>query len=186
MMQRLIPLVFLIGVASCDSDGITEPEAGLNRIRESMAVYADISKAQAAGYTVWSPDPAAVGATCPSSAEGKMGYHLVNVSLRGAVTNPQAGDAVLDPTRPEMLIYEKRPDGTLGLVGVEWLVFKAAWEREKGAGAAAPTVLGVPVPLSDHTFAPGGPSIPHYELHAWVFKDNPRGMFEPYHPGVTC
>jgi len=186
MLQKFMLLTALIAVAGCDSDEITESEAGIERIRETMSIYSDVAKAQAAGYTVWSPDPLAAGATCPSSADGKMGYHLVNVSLRGAATNPQAGDAVLDPNKPEMLLYEKRADGTMALVGVEWLVFKAAWEREKGVGAAPPTVLGVPVPLSEHTFAAGGPLIPHYELHAWVFKTNPRGTFEPYHPNVTC
>jgi hypothetical protein len=27
---------------------------------------------------------------------------------------------------------------------------------------------------------------PHYELHAWVFRENPNGPFEPFNPNVTC
>jgi len=26
----------------------------------------------------------------------------------------------------------------------------------------------------------------HYDLHAWLFKDNPLGMFNPTNPDVSC
>jgi hypothetical protein len=26
----------------------------------------------------------------------------------------------------------------------------------------------------------------HYDLHAWLFKDNPLGMFAPTNPDVSC
>lgn len=186
MQQKLTPLIFLVAVGGCGGKTITEAESGVDLLRESFASYADVSKAQAAGYTVWSPDPSAAGATCASAPEGKMGYHLVNVPLRGPAATPETGDITLDPTKPEMLLYEKRADGTMGLVGVEWIVFKAAWDKAKGAGAAAPTVLGVPLLSSEHTFVTGGPLIPHYELHAWIWKANPRGTFDPWNPNVTC
>ena len=186
MHQKLTPLIFVVAAAGCAGTAITQSEAGVNQLRESYAVYADVSKAQAAGYTVWSPDPSAASATCASAPEGKMGYHLVNVPLRGSAATPDAGDVTLDPTKPEMILYEKRADGTMNLVGVEWIVFKAAWEKAHGAGAAAPTVLGEPLLSSEHAFATGGPMIPHYELHAWIWKDNPRGTFDPWNPNVTC
>lgn len=176
----------LIGTAACSSGSINEPELTINRLKADYAIYNDVAKANVAGYTVWSPDPTVAGTTCASAPEGKMGYHLVNVPLRGAASTPATGDAVIDPQKPEMLLYEKKSDGTLALVGVEWIVFKAAWEREKGAGAAAPTVLGQPLLYSEHTFVAGGPLVPHYELHVWIFKDNPRGMFDPWNPNVTC
>lgn len=178
-------VVLALGVAGCDNS-VTEPENTIKLLRADYAAFTDVAKANAAGYTTWSPDPAAAGATCASAPEGKMGYHLVNVPLRGAASSPATGDAVIDPRKPEMLLYEKKSDGTMSLVGVEWIVFKAAWEREHGAGAAAPTVLGQPLLLSEHTFVAGGPPIQHYELHVWLFKDNPRGMFDPWHPNVTC
>lgn len=160
--------------------------AALADVRRVTAPFHDIDAAMAAGYAVWSPDPFAPNASCPSSAEGNMGYHLVNVALRGGAANPAAGDAVLDPLRPEMLLYEKRRDGKLHLVGVEYLVFTAAWERVHGAGAPAPTLFGQPVPSSLHTF-PGNPNpIPHYELHVWVWTSNPLGVFAPWNPTVSC
>jgi hypothetical protein len=163
--------------------------AALAQVRQLTATYHDLDAAMADGYTVWSPSPFVANATCPSSAEGNMGYHLLKPSLRGSAANPAAGDAVIDPTKPEMLLYEKRADGQMHLVGVEYLVFKAAWEREHGTDAAPPTVFGQPLLASAHTF-PGtaDPSelVPHYELHVWIWASNPLGMFYPWNPTVSC
>ena len=161
--------------------------AALAQVRRATARYHDIDAAMADGYTVWSPDPFATGATCPSSPTGKMGYHLLNPDLRGSAASPTDGDAALDPLRPEMLLYEKRPDGKLHLVGVEYLVFTAAWEAAHGAGAAPPRLLGQTVPARLHTFPGGGPDpIPHYELHVWLWSNNPHGMFDHWNPTVSC
>ena len=175
-------------VATSRGRGELGPEvlAGLAQLRQATARFHDLDDASAAGYTVWSPDPFAPNATCPSSAEGNMGYHRVNVSLRGGAANPAAGDATIDPLNPEMLLYEKRPDGSVHLVGVEYLVFTAAWERVHGAGAPPPGVFGEPLLASTHTF-PGNPNpIPHYELHVWIWTSNPLGMFHPWNPTVSC
>ena len=160
--------------------------AQLAQVRQATARFHNVDAAIAAGYTAWSPDPFAANATCPTSAEGNMGYHLVNVGLRGGAANPAAGDAVLDPLRPEMLLYEKRADGKMHLVGVEYLVFTAAWERVHGGGGAAPTVLGQPLLASLHTFPGNANPIPHYELHVWIWASNPLGMFYPWNPTVSC
>ena len=188
-MRSFKSMVVLVACAAvaCDSDSAgPDPDAEVKEVRALTQPFSSVSAAQAAGYTVWSPDPAAANATCASSPDGKMGYHLVNGALRGSPANPAQADATIDYRQPEMLLYEKRPDGQMGLVGVEYLVFKEAWERVKGVGAAPPQVLGQPVPLSRHSFVPNGPEIDHYELHVWLHKENPRGLFAPYHPGVTC
>lgn len=160
----------------------TQPE----QVRVATAKFADIATANSAGYTVWAPDPKAPKASCPSSAAGKMGYHLVNPALRGAPPKAATADATIDAAQPEQLLYAKKADGSLQLVGVEYLVFKAAWEREHGVGAQPPAVLGRSVPASKHSFTSGGPEIEHYELHVWLHADNPSGMFSAYHPGISC
>lgn len=207
MLRRTLSVLVLFGAAACSSETAPSPQrhatahpstsegvgqfgpdvlSQLAQVRQLAATYHDLDAAKAAGYTVWSPDPFAPNATCPSSSEGNMGYHLVNVPLRGGAANPAAGDAVIDPTHPEMLLYEKRADGDVHLVGVEYIVFQAAWERVHGAGAAPPEVFGQPLLFSLHTF-PGNPDpIPHYELHVWIFTSNPLGMFHPWNPTVTC
>lgn len=102
-------------------------------------------------------------------AKGAMGIHFVNVTIQGPP----------DPMKPNVLIYEPK-DGKLNLVAAEWLVpLAAAKER--------PTLLGHEFqgPMEGHE-----PLIPaafhHYDLHAWLFKDNPLGMFEPTNPDVSC
>ena len=207
MLRRTLSVFLVVATAACGTEAPTGAEheamshalasrgngqlgsqvlAQLAEVRGLTARYHDLDAAMAAGYTVWSPNPFAPGATCPSSPEGNMGYHLVNVSLRGGAANPAAGDAVIDPLRPEMLLYEKRADGEVHLVGVEYIVFKAAWERVHGVNAPPPEVFGQPLLASTHTF-PGNPDpIPHYELHVWLFTSNPLGMFYPWNPTVTC
>jgi hypothetical protein len=160
--------------------------AELARVRHATARFHNIDAALAGGYTVWSPDPFSPNATCPTSPEGNMGYHLVNVGLRGGTANPSAGDAQIDALQPEMLLYERRADGQMHLVGVEYLVFTAAWERVNGAGAAPPEVFGEPLPASLHTFPGNSNPIPHYELHVWIWTANSRGMFYPWNPTVSC
>jgi len=102
--------------------------------------------------------------------KGTMGVHFVNLTVQGPP----------DPMKPNVLVYEPQADGKLKLVAVEWLVpLSAAKER--------PTILGQPFqgPMEGHE-----PLIPkgfhHWDLHAWLFKDNPLGMFSPTNPDVTC
>lgn len=191
MLRRTTPaLVALIAIVTygCHStDAVSPEEQGIAQIRALSDAYHDLSAATAAGYSVWSPDPTVSGSTCPSDAtQGQMGYHRVNVPLRGSAADPANADAVIDLNKPEMLLYEKTSTGAVQLVGVEYIVFKAAWERVNGAGAAPPQILGHPLLAGSHTFPGGTGNIDHYELHVWVWKNNPSGMFAPYNPAVTC
>ena len=101
--------------------------------------------------------------------KGGMGIHFVNLTVTGP----------LDPKRPNVLIYEP-VGGKLELVAAEWLVPLAAVKER-------PTLLGQPFngPMEGHE-----PLIPrefaHYDLHAWLFKENPLGMFSPTNPNVSC
>jgi hypothetical protein len=101
--------------------------------------------------------------------KGGMGVHFVNLTIQGP----------LDPLKPNVLIYEPVGD-KLELVAAEWLVpVTVAKER--------PVLFGQPFqgPMEGHE-----PLIPqgfvHYDLHAWLFKDNPNGMFSPTNPDITC
>lgn len=187
LLAALALAVFTTAIA-CNADDLTSPEEqGIAQIRSLTDAYHDLNAASAAGYTAWSPDPTVAGATCPSDpAQGQMGYHRVNVALRGSAADPGSADPQIELTRPEMLIFEKTASGGMQLVGVEYIVFKAAWERAHGAGAAPPEILGHPLLASAHAFPGGAGNIEHYELHVWVWKDNPNGMFAPYNPRVTC
>jgi len=99
---------------------------------------------------------------CFDSADGGMGQHYVDESI--------IDDGVADPLRPEALVYEV--DGsTLTLVGVEWV--------EVGADTdPAPALFGEEF---DYNFDLGV-----WALHAWIWRDNPDGMFADYNSEVAA
>ena len=61
---------------------------------------------------------------CRMQPHGAMGYRFGNKALK---------DATLDVEKPEVLVYEKRPDGTFHLNGVEFFVPFTAWDEGRTA-----------------------------------------------------
>ena len=150
-----------------------EPSAAeLDAIREALAKYKDPYVAVRDLYLSTVGCVHYDGMKMPGHMEypkGGMGVHFVNLTVQGP----------LDPKKPNVLIYEPVGD-KLELVAAEWLVpVTVAKER--------PVLFGQPFqgPMEGHE-----PLIPqgfvHYDLHAWLFKDNPNGMFSPTNPDVTC
>jgi len=112
--------------------------------------------------------------TCIDSPSGAMGIHYVLGS--------RVGDWHENATAPEALIYEPTKNGRLRLVAVEYVVLKSSWE---GAGnTTPPSLFGQPFTLVAAGNRYGLPDF--YELHAWLFKHNPAGMFEDWNPRVSC
>ena len=128
----------LLGVAGYAAAG---GQSELADVRDATAAYHDLATAKAAGYTLELPDTS--GNTCIADpVAGAMGVHMVNLGLLDDPSNAVPfDDTTLDPTRPEALVYEPRNDGTLKLVAVEYVVFKAAWEAAHGAGSK-PSLFG--------------------------------------------
>jgi len=104
-------------------------------------------------------------------APGGMGVHFLNLQLIGPT---------MDPAKPQVLIYE--PDGNkLRLVAAEWFVPVDA------SAPSRPTILGKQLegPMEGHhPLMPAG--LHHYDLHVWLWKDNPAGIFSPTNPAVKC
>lgn len=152
-----VSCVFLLAAAT--PAGAKPESKDLARARAATARFHDVEVAIAAGYEVLSP--------CVSSPSGGMGYHYGNFSLM---------DATLDPANPEVLLYEPTSDG-LKLVAVEYFIPEAAT-------TSTPTLFGTTFngPMDGH--APGMPR--HYDLHAWVWRNNPTGIFSDWNPKVSC
>jgi len=138
--------------------------------RAATAAFHDVSAAEAADYGEF--HDAADVACIELTGTGAMGIHYVNGSL--------VGDTVLDPTRPEALVYERRGGG-LHLVALEYIVFKAAWDASH---AAAPELYGRQFDLVPFPNRYGLPAF--YALHAWLWKPNPRGELFAWNPRVDC
>jgi hypothetical protein len=162
-----LTLLPLAGVALADTN------EDLEKARAGTAGYHRVGSAQAAGYGQFLD---AAGIACIAQPGlGAMGIHYVNGAL--------VGDAILDPARPEALVYEpSRFFSQLRLVALEYIVFKDVWEA--AGHTSPPSLFGT---TFDFTGSPNRYGIPaFYALHAWIWKANPAGMFMPWNPRVNC
>lgn len=123
------------------------------------APFQDVAVAEAAG---WASTLETLGCF-EQPGTGGMGVHWLNESLL---------DATVDAAQPEALVYEFDADGGIaGLVGHEYLVPLDAW-----TGDEPPTLFGL-------DFHPH-PVLPFWILHAYLWKDNPNGMFSDWNPAI--
>jgi hypothetical protein len=169
----------------------TEPDLAV--VRASTDRFRDVDVALAEGYI---RDPMNLCDTAEMMGRpaelGVMGIHYVRPDLLGitAPPNPRVNGTGThtDFTRPAILIYEPQADGSLELVAVENLVFIAAWEAAGNTGR--PTFMGrefdrmeddPSTPVDEaHMFEP------HYDLHVWLYRENPNGLFAQFNPNATC
>jgi len=146
----------------------------LQRLRTELEKYKDPYVAVRAGYFSTVACINFPHGSMPGHVQypkGAMGVHFLNPTLIAPV---------LDPMKPQILLYEPDANGTLRLVGVEWFV-PLAIAKEK------PKLFGHEFqgPMEGHE--PVMPAeLAHYDLHVWLFKDNPKGMFAPTNPAVKC
>src|SRR5919205_110131 len=104
---------------------------------------------------------------------GGMGIHFVNGAL--------VGDAAVDAKKPEALVYAPQKNGRLQLAALEYVVIKSAWDETH---SGPPSLFGHTFNL---TLSPNRFGLPaFYSLHAWLWKENPAGMFVPWNPKVSC
>ncbi|HEY7500331.1 MAG TPA: hypothetical protein VH740_17540 [Vicinamibacterales bacterium] len=135
-------------------------------VREATERFRDVKVAEAEGY--------ALAFGCVSGGEyGAMGLHYVNF--------PLVLDGVLDPTRPEIVIYEPLPNGRLRLTGADYLVLASDWHAKN---PAPPELMGQLLHLFESPNRFGLPNF--YTLHVWAWKENPTGMFSNWHAKVSC
>ena len=126
----------------------------LDGVRKATAQFHSQAQAKAAGYV----DP---GLPCFDDGSKGMGFHLVNPGLIN-------DNAHLDAKKPEALVYEMHQGG-LKLVAVEYLVpMSDVSER--------PSFLGQKMIAND--------ALGLWTLHAWIWRDNPDGLFQSYNANV--
>jgi hypothetical protein len=144
----------------------SQASALIKIVRESTERFKNVSVAEAEGYVLQFG--------CVSGPDsGAMGLHYVN----GALVN--RGE--LDPTRPQIVIYEPTPSGGLRLIGADFLVLAQAWDAKK---QGPPELMGQLFHYFEFPNRFGLPAF--YTLHVWAWKDNPNGAFVNWHPNVSC
>jgi hypothetical protein len=173
--SRLTTIVAAGSLAAVLATAVVAASDGseLAKVRQATVNFHDVNAAAAAGYGEFRD---AAGIACiDNPGTGTMGIHYVS---------SRVGDAVLEPAAPEALVYEPESNGRLRLVALEYIVFKDVWEGAQGPDAAPPRLFGrelrlVPAP---NRFGIGS----FYQIHAWVWKNNPSGMFFEWNPKVEC
>jgi len=95
-----------------------------------------------------------------------MGYHYINTHLL---------DTTVEVLHPEAMVYAPDAKGSIQLGAVEYMVPAAGWDAEN---TRPPQVLGQSFHLDER--------LGMYVLHAWVWMNNPAGIFEDWNPDVSC
>jgi hypothetical protein len=167
------------------------PAKDLDAIRAATEKYQDFATAEAEGYVL--PLPLCVTSQHEGQPAqlGAMGLHYVRPDLLGITAQEprvNGNGTHTDFMQPSVLIYEPQADGSMKLVAIENLVWAAAWQEAGNDGP--PSFHGY-----DYYYMHDNPETdvdeahdfePHYELHFWLYEENPSGMFMPWNPNVTC
>ena len=144
-------------------------QTAINEVRRATKKFHDIQVAVQEGYAAFADRN---GYCVAQPGQGAMGIHYLNGGLL---------DAVLDPLRPEALMYQPTKDGRLELLGVEYIVFQDVWDALQ---PQPPVLFGHPFHL---VRAPNRYNVPaFYELHLWVWEHNRNGIFNDWNPQVRC
>jgi hypothetical protein len=155
MRRTALLLVGIALLAGCGDDSVNESQ-DLATLRTLTAPFQNFEAGKAAGY-------AAPFMGCFASDSGAMGIHYQNTAI----------DLTATPSvdKPPFLMYEPQQDGTMTLVGVEYV--KAAPPTDP-----APTLFD-----QQFTFNAG---LKVWALHVWAWKSNPSGLYANWNPHVTC
>ncbi len=142
------------------ASGLTPAEVnrGVAAVRRVTARFHDLQVAKEAGYTDQYPEG------CAESPEGAQAFHWLNPSLV---------DGEVDLLTPELLMYEPQADGSMRLIGVDYVIPFDLW-----TGDEPPTVLGMPMARNE--------PLGVWAIHIWSWRPNPSGMFAPWNPAVSC
>jgi hypothetical protein len=134
-------------------------------VREATARFQDVAVAEEEYFPQFG---------CVSGSDyGAMGMHFVNMAL--------VMDGELDITRPEIVIYEPQPNGSLKLIGADYLVLVKAWDDKHDS---SPELMGELLHLFE---APNRFKLPaFYTLHVWAWKHSLTGTFVNWHTNVSC
>jgi hypothetical protein len=136
-----------------------EVKKSLTKVKSATAHYHDVDKAEADGYVQASP-------FVPG-----MGYHYANFSLV---------DGNIDPLQPEVLVYQDNPqhEDKRKLGAVEYVIPSSIIDEE------SQSELDGKFPGIDGDKWHYEKEVHGWTLHAWIWVDNPKGVFHPTNPDV--
>lgn len=179
MIRHTAALAAILILAACGRESATPTAVAaagaplISRAGDGASVHRDLAVLRqvtaAARDTIAAADAgwsAQITGCLAAPNEGAMGYHYGNGGY--------IEDGILRVDQPELLLYEPTKNGGRRLVGVEYVILYRDWPRD----ATPPVLFGQEFAKVD-AFGLWG-------LHAWVWAENPRGMFAPWNPRVSC
>ena len=134
----------------------------ITRVREATAQFHLTPAARDAGYQLIP----GLDYCFQNYGRGGMGYHYINANLL---------DDTLDLLHPEAMVYAPDQNGSIQLGAVAYMVPAAAWDA---AHTEPPQILRQSLHLHE--------KLGMYVLYAWIWKNNPTGIFEDWNPAVSC
>ena len=131
----------------------------LERLRSATRAFKNLDSAVAAGY------PREVADCLVHEHHGAMGYHHVNRSYLTPTLNIE---------HPQILLYERAPDGGYKLNGVEFIIPYRLYSRD----SVAPVFMKQQLHHEDN--------LNIWYLHVWAWTNNANGVFANFNPDVVC
>ncbi|HLT46784.1 MAG TPA: hypothetical protein VK002_06100 [Rubricoccaceae bacterium] len=162
MRTRYALVALALALTGCDSEDNPPPYMlELDRLRAATDAFQDFNAAAPAGYAAEVINPATGDSYFPM-----MGVHYLNPNLL---------DDHFDVEHPEILIYLPHDDGHMELVAVEYATPIADLDAPPPAPAGFTGTADAWSINEDFSL---------WTLHAWVWMDNPSGVFAPHNPDV--
>jgi len=153
---RRAPAAAQAGVPNAEHTVVSSMLADL---RTATARFHDLDSAVAAGY------PRTVPECLVHAQHGAMGYHHVNRAFLTPTPNVK---------QPQILLYERLPNGEYRLNGVEFIVPYRLYPRD----SVAPMLFGQHLKHEDN--------LKIWYLHVWAWTNNADGLFADFNPDVRC
>lgn len=161
--RMLIVVAVVLVTAALATAAFASGQSDLAKLRAATTQFHSLEKATSAGYgLVPGLDHCFV-----NPGVGAMGYHYINTDIL---------DTTVDPLQPEAMVYAPGPNGKLKLAAVEFIVPADAWDASENT--ELPSLYGRSFHLNE--------ALGVYVLHAWIWKNNPAGMFEDWNTKVSC
>ena len=137
-------------------------------VREATERFKDVAAAENEDYHL-------LFGCVTDDDKGAMGLHWVNLPL-------VFDGGELDPTRPEIILYEPLPSGRTRITGADFLVIAKDWDDAHPGNP--PQLMGQ---LFHRFESPNRFGLPaFYTLHVWAWKESPSGTFVNWHDNVSC
>lgn len=172
-MRRFRPLLAyatlaaLLATSAYASSPSPAMQRQLDKVKGATKRYRDVNIALRDGYLASSRCEEQPGV-------GVMGFHYYNPEL--------GNDPQIDPLHPEFLLYTPTATGGRRLVAVEYMRIDV--DQDRSTDFDRPKFFGRKFNGPMYGHFPGQPI--HYDLHVWLFLNNPDGVFARYNPNAHC